>query len=265
MVQNYNEAFNLALSAQQSQNWDDAILKYQKILDQSQIDNQPLTAEQTSAVSHNLSLIYLKKNEMPQAYIFNQKALGLNPRNSAALNFKNENSNIFSVVQTARDIPLTEQLNNLILKFIPIELLATFVVVSLYYFLKKLFQFFLDRKKSEVENTLPPRLPWTFYTATSLFLFLTAAFLLKLNLQNQILAIVKSEHAPARTSAGPEQPVINDLSLGSTVEILNQKTINSMEYIQIRVPGSFSGWVLKTDLELLNKTTWPIAKTKAIN
>lgn len=253
--------FTEAATLQKSKKNDESIVLYQKILDQS----PSLTAEQASSVSHNLSLIYFEKNDLGHAYVFNQKALALNPSNKNAQLFHDQHGKLYSVISIPHEIPWYEQLNVVGLKYFSIEILALIFSAFLYFSLKKLFQFLVERKKAEVENTLPPRLHWSFYIYVFLGLFSFLGFYTKYYESQRTIGIITSDTAAIYTGPGSNHPVINDITLGNKVDILDLKKAQDEDFVQIRIPGAFSGWVSKSNIGLLNKTTWPASKTPENN
>ena len=66
------------------------------------------------------------------------------------------------------------------------------------------------------------------------------------------LGMIKSASASVQTAAGANQAVITEINLGHVVQILQTKDVEGVTYAQIKVPGAFSGWIKKSDLEPLN-------------
>lgn len=245
-----NETFNEAISLHQSKKFNEALIAYLKLLDKSQSEN--LTQEQASIVSQNIAVLYMQQGNTDLAYIFNKKALALNPRNSAAQQFSNSNLSHFKVTEIPREITTTEQLNNLGLKFIPFELLTVLIIVFIYLSLKSVFNFLLERKKSLIENTVPSPLNWKFYVFVFFLLICTSLLYVKNTELQQSAGIIKSASVAVQTAAGTNQATITEISLGHVVQILQTKEIDGVIYAQIKVPGAFSGWIKKDDLETLN-------------
>ena len=262
MSQDNNALFTEAASLQQAKKADEAIGLYQKLLDQG----HNISAEQASSISHNLSLIYFEKNDPGHAYIFNQKALALNPNNKSAQLFQEQHGKIYSVISIPHEIPWYEQLNVVGLKYVSIEVLALIFSIFLYFSLKKMFQFFIEKKKAEVENTLPPRLHWSFYIYIFMSVFSFLGFYTKYYETQRTTGMITSDTAAIYTGPGSHHPVINDITLGNEVDVLNvKKASETDEFVQIRIPGAFSGWVSKANIMLLNKTTWPASKDTESN
>ena len=61
-------------------------------------------------------------------------------------------------------------------------------------------------------------------------------------------ALVISEKAQVQTAPGENKPVIFELQSGQELEVLRA----DQGYFQVRYPGAFSGWIKKTQLEILS-------------
>lgn len=247
-----NETFNEAISLHQSKKFNEALAAYLKILDKGQSEN--LTQEQASVVSQNIAVLYMQQGNADLAYIFNKKALSLNPGNSAAQQFSQTNLKHFKIAEIPREMTTNEQLNNLGLRFVPFEALAILVIIFISISLKSLFSFLIKRKKSLIENTTPTSLSWNFYVFVLFFLICSSLLYTKNTDLQQLAGIIKSPSATVRTAAGVNQASITEITLGHTVQILQTKEIDGVIYAQIKVPGAFSGWIKKEDLEPLNFT-----------
>ncbi len=245
-----NDLFNEAISLQQSKKFDEALSIYLKLLDKSQ--GASLNKEQGSAISQNIAVVYAQQNKNDLAYVFNQKALALNPGHTAAVLFAKSKLNNFKVSEIARDISLTEQLNNLGLKFIPFEALALTSILFIFISLKILFTFLVTQKKNTLENKMPRALGWSFYGYFFLFILSFSLLWAKNNEVTMPTGIIKSTTVSVQTAAGPNQAVITEINLGHVVQILQTKEVDGIDYAQIKVPGAFSGWIKKAELETLN-------------
>lgn len=244
------ETFSEAISLHQSKKFDEALAAYIKILDKGQ--SEGITQEQASTVSQNISVLYMQLGNTNLSYVYNKKALTLNPRNSAASQFSKNSLSTFKIAEIPREIPPIEQLNNLGLKFIPFELLAALTLFFIYGALKTIYRYLIDRKKAFTENTNPPSPGWMIYVFV-LFLVLSAGLLGLKNQENlQATGIIKSPTVAVQTAAGANQAVITEVTFGHVVQILQTKDVEGIIYAQIKVPGAFSGWIKKADLEPLN-------------
>lgn len=245
------DLFNEAISLHQNKKNDEALAVYLKILDKSH-DATELTSEQASAVSQNIAVIYMQSGNTNLAYIYNKKALSLNPRNSFAEKFQSTSLKNYKVADIARDISTTEQLNNLGLNYIPYEATVVLTLVLLFVALKMLFSFILARKKTLIENLNPVLLNWKFYVYSVAFMFSMTLFVFKYVELNQQTGIIKAATTNVMTAAGTNQAIITEVNIGHVVQILQIKEIDGVAYAQIKVPGAFSGWIKKADLEPLN-------------
>lgn len=245
-----NDAFNEAISLHQNKKYDEALAAYMKLLDKSQ--SETLTREQASTISQNIAVLYMQQGNTNLGYIYNKKALSLNPQNSAAAELSKNTLSSFKVSEITRDIPAIEQINNLGLKYMPMELLAVFVLLFIYLVLKNLFRFLVERKKALTVNKLPAGLNWSFYAFLSGLFICTVLWGVKYNESLQMTGIIKSPSAAVQTAAGANQAIITEVSFGQVVQILQTKDVDGTIYAQIKVSGAFSGWIKKADLETLN-------------
>ena len=245
-----NEAFNEAISLHQNKKYEEARAAYLKLLDKGQPDH--LTQEQASTVSQNIAVLYMQQGDVNLAYVYNKKALTLNPQNTAAVQFHKNALNTFKIPEIPREIPPLEQLNNLGLKYIPFELLAALVLIFIYFVFKTFFRFLIERKKTLIANTLPKPLHWKFYVFTLGLVLSTALLGVKYQESHQATGIIKSPQVAVQTAAGANQAVITEVNFGHVVQILQTKEVDGVIYAQIKVPGAFSGWIKKADLETLN-------------
>lgn len=245
------DLFNEAISLHQNKKNDEALAVYLKILDKSH-DATNLTSEQASTVSQNIAVIYMQQGNTNLAYVYNKKALTLNPQNSFADKFHSTHLKNYKVAEIARDISVTEQLNNLGLKYVPYEATAVLSIVLFLVVLKMLFAFLLARKKTLIENLNPVFLNWKFYLYAVVFLFSVTLFMFKNIELNQNTGIIKAATTSVMTAAGTNQAIITEVNIGHVVQILQTKEIDGVAYAQIKVPGAFSGWIKKADLETLN-------------
>ncbi len=240
-----SELFNEALQQQQSKKNDEAIKSYLKLLDQGQ-----LTQEQTSLVSHNLSTLYKKIDQLPLAYVYNQKAIYSNSRNSAAESFlKTELSQYQPQVLTIEPT-LLNQIDAFGLKFLPLELIFVFLISAFGIWLKLTFHILTERKRKFIQNQLQNSLGYKFYLFGFLTVFLATLFFLK---NNQILdkkGIVKVETAQVQTSAGFNQAVITEIHSGQIVQIIQTETVDGISYIKAQASGAFTGWIKAEFIEV---------------
>lgn len=245
-----NNLFNEAISLHQSKKFDEALTTYLKLLDEGQSGS--LTQEQTSTVSQNIAVLYMQQGQTGLAYVYNKKALSLNPGNSAAQQFFQSHLVHYKISEVPRDITSLEQINNLGLKYAPFELLAVLTLICFGLLLKSLFNFWIERKKSLIQNRNPTPLNLKFYAFLALILITGSLLYIKnLNMATP-MGIIKSTMVAVQTSAGANQAVITEIPQGNIVQILQNKDVDGTIYAQIKVPGGFSGWIKKADLESLN-------------
>ncbi len=247
------DIFTQAISLQQSNKPDEALQLYQNSLDKSPTE---LTPEQASVISYNIAVIYHQQQKHELSYVFNEKALALNLSNKSAVQLKAEILKNFKPVEVAREMTSLEQVHNLGLKFVSIEIIFALTIVFALASFKQIFNLLVLTKKSNIEETHPPKVSIKTYLLWFFSLVLVALLFLKISYNSEIRGIIKSA-GPVQTAPGPNQATIIEASLASTVYILQTKAIDGVDYVQIKVPGSYSGWIKKQDVELLNSLQWP--------
>lgn len=244
--QNATSEFLNAVSLQQAQKWDEALNVYLKLLDQS---HDHLSA---SKIAHNISLIYKSKNESGLAYVYNKKALALDAHNTAAQEFSPIIQDSFKVQEIPHDITIKQQIDSLGLKYFSLEVLSAFLIAFVFLFLKQFHHHLIQRKKAQVENKHPEKWPLKGTIYAVLIVFISLGLFIQWSDTQQAKAIVYQHQINIQIAAGPDQPVIAELTQGNEVEVLNFKTVESTEYAQIRLKGAFTGWVKKSDILALN-------------
>lgn len=256
--QTLNEIFHQALSLQNEKKIDDALVAYQKILDQGLSEASDLTREQASVVSQNMSLLYLQKKDPGLAFVYNQKALFLNARNSQAVDFQKQNKNLLQTTSIPREISFFENINSMGLKYLSIEILCVMTGLLLILVFKNIYQFLIDRKKSDLMNSEIVK----FKIVNYISIFLLAIFLillaLKMSDDSELKAILKTAAATVQTAPGENQATVTQAEMGTVFKVLKISNDADLTYVQIKYPGAYSGWVKRADLELLNSTKWPV-------
>jgi uncharacterized protein YgiM (DUF1202 family) len=81
---------------------------------------------------------------------------------------------------------------------------------------------------------------------------------LKINDSTQLKVILKSATANVQTSAGENQAVVTQAEIGAILNVIKLSNDADFAYVQIKYPGAYSGWLKRSDLELLNATHWPV-------
>ena len=255
--QQFPQLFQQGLAQQQGKRWDDAISKYKVILDQGQ---GALTHEQASVVYHNMAASAYEKSDFKNAYIWSKKATSLNSNNAFAQNLLQEVSKKFQPVQIPHQISMVESLQKVGLKNISFDILLvgflTFFSIALFLGLK----IWLTRKKDQIESESlskqkkQPLASWFSFAIviaiSGIFLFLAVIKWSDLSIPKAIIAV---DNTSVQTAAGGNQATIYDASVGLEVDVLK---INS-DFVQVRYPGAFSGWVAKKNLEILTSPAWP--------
>lgn len=255
--QQFKQQFQEALALQQQKKWDDAAGKYQTLLDEGQ---GSLTAEQGSVIYHNLSAIAFEKSEFPKAFVWSKKSLALDGNNIFAKSLSTEIAKKFQPVQIPHQISTIETIQKVVLKDTSFDFLLIgfllFFILSLFLSLKTM----LSRKKNQIESetlSVQKKNSLGLVGAFTGSLLLTAIFLFLVVIKWSDLsipkAIITADNTSVQTAAGGNQAVIFEAAAGLEVDVLKIEP----EYVQVRYPGAFSGWVLKKNLEILSAVSWP--------
>lgn len=254
--QQFKQHFHDALALQQEKKWDDAVSKYQSLLDEGQ---GTITADQASVIYHNLSAIAFEKGDTVNAYIWSKKAVTLNPDNSFAKTLSAEIAKKYQPVQIPHQISTIETLQKVTLNHASMDfLLIGFLVffgISLFLALKN----WLERKKNQIESenlSMQKKNSMGLVIGFSSTLLIAAVFLFFCIIKWEDLstpkAIVINDKTSVQTASGGNQAAIFEASAGLEVDVLKIEP----EYVQVRYPGAFSGWVSKKNLELLTSPSW---------
>ena len=249
----FQTQFQNALSLQQSKKYDEALTAYKAILDH----NPDLSRDQIADISYNSALAAFGKQDFLQSYVYTQKALLLHPRHAQASELAAKVKTHFQVKATPHDISLLENLNKAGLESVPVEALWVLATVFLVVFLRRVFNFYLARKKEIMENLKFSRFAYKNYFWLVLFLIFSVFSAMKIWEEQVPKALVKTEQAVLKTAPGENQASLSDLPGGSLVHILRVAKIGDNLYFQIKYPGGISGWAKKDDLELISTLKMP--------
>ncbi len=255
--QQFLQVFQEGLAFQKEKKWDDAINRYQTLLDQSQNN---LTNEQASVVYHNMAASSFEKTDFVRSFIWSKKALSLNSDNEYSKILFTEVTKKFQTPQIPHQISAAESFENAVLDKMTMDsLLIGFFILfacSLYlggkaWLLRRRLQ--LESETASVQKKYPLGLLVAFIAVGFFALAFGGVSFVKWKDSLQMKAIVSAEKAPVQTAPGGGQAVIYDATAGLEVDILKIEK----DFVQIRYPGAFSGWVEKKNLEILNRTNWP--------
>ncbi len=255
--QQFPQLFQAGLADQKEKKWDDAVGKYQALLDQSQNN---LTNEQASVVYHNMAASYFEKADFVRSFIWSKKALSLNSDNDFSKTLLSEVTKKFQAPQIPHQISATESFKNAVLDKVTVDslLIGSFILFAFTlhigtkaWILRRRLQ--LESETASVQKKYPVGLTIAFVAVGFLTLAFCAASFAKWKDNLQTKAIVSAEKAPVQTAPGGSQAVIYDATAGLEVDVLKIEN----DFVQIRYPGAFSGWVEKKNLEILKRTNWP--------
>ena len=240
------QLFDQALVFQQAQNWDASLEAYQKLLDQSTGEMSNL---QASVVYHNMSTSAFEKGDVLKAYIWSKKALWLNPKNQSAQDSYSHYSKKVEIPVIAHQITNQDYFRSGITK-VPLD---AWLTISLIFSLVTLWLFFkniLIIKKNILENNFAAQKKWPIFVVLFITFVMLSASYVSYQDSYTMRALVIAEKAQVQTAPGENKPVIFELQTGQELEVLRF----DQGYFQVRYPGAFSGWIKKTQLEILSLT-----------
>lgn len=241
----FQQLFDEALSAQQQKKSDEALKLYQEALDKGQSE---LNSAQASVIYHNLSTLAYEKSDFLHAYIWSKKALSLNPGNHLAQQSFEQYSKKFEVPKVAHQMTTSHNIQK-ILKPLPVDFWFVLSLIALFVSLRLFFIYLLQKRKNQIELVSVNSFAWKpLVSFFCLLLILTGTFL-RWQSEQTLNAIITAENTGVQTAAGENKPVIFEAQPGTEVEVLQL----TQDYVQVRYPGAFSGWVLKKNLEVLSK------------
>lgn len=242
----FNQLFDQALVLQQAQKWDDSLEAYQKLLDQS---TNGMSNSQASVIFHNMSTSAFEKGDFVKAYIWSKKALSLNPKNQMAQESLVHYSKKVEIPVIPHQISNLDYVKSGISK-IPLD---AWLFISLLLVFTTLWLFFkniLLNKKNILENNFSVQKKWPVFVALFFSLAMLSASYVSFQDTYTTRALVITEKAQVQTAPGDNKPIIFELQAGHELEVLK---LND-GYFQVRYPGAFSGWIKKTQLEILSLT-----------
>lgn len=255
--QDVSKLFRDALSLQNEKKWDESLQVYQQILDVGQnVIDSSIEPQQASAVSHNISVIYYEKKEFALSYIFNQKAISLDPSNQAAYNFTQLLTKSFDPPNISHTMTREDQINNLGLKYIPLEAFYIMVFMLFFLFLQQFKKWSIESKKYELGQVLNRPAKWKTTALFFIILLVGGLTYFKFLQTEKTMAILKASKAFVAVEAGENQAQITEISQGLILEVLQTKKVQEKDYALVRYSGAFTGWLPQNDLELLNHISW---------
>jgi tetratricopeptide (TPR) repeat protein len=241
------DQFNNAIQLQQNQKYDEALTAYHNLLDQS-----PLTPEQGSVISQNMALIYKNLNQLPLSYVYNKKALFLNGSNDVAIAFAKAELSQYRPGEVARTLSVSEQINSMGLKFIPIEVLFIGILLTTAFIFQILFRYLIEKKKALIQNKRAPEISSKLYLHGLLLILFTGFLYVKFDISSSKQGLLKVSSAEVSVAPGEKQARLIEINSGQALQILQLKEVDGAKYAQVKVPGAFSGWIKADQIEFLN-------------
>ena len=242
----FTQLFDQALVLQQAQKWDASLETYQKLLDQS---TSSMSNSQASVIFHNMSTSAYEKGDYLKAYIWSKKALSLNSKNQLAKESFNHYSKKVEIPIIPHQISNLDYVKSGISK-VPLDAWLAFSLILAFATLWLFFNNILLSKKNLLENNFSAQKKWPTFVALFFTLLVLSASYVSFEDAYTTRALVIAEKAQVQTAPGENKPVIFELQAGQELEVLKI----DQGYFQVRYPGAFSGWINKTQLEILSLT-----------
>lgn len=243
---NLNENFTQALALQQQKNWDESLAAYQKILDEGQ---QTISDTQASVIYHNMSTIAHEKGDGFKAYVWSKKAFNLNPSNDQAKQVYEIYAKSFNAPNIPHQISDFDHLQNVLAK-VPVDLAFSLSVLLILGSLGLALKNWVLRRKSLSTGEYSEVRKWPVYVLSIFAALSIGLSYFSYKNSQKTTAIVVAEKAQIQTVPGENKPVIFEAPAGLELEVL---ALNE-NFFQVRYAGAFSGWVNKSQIELLSLT-----------
>ncbi len=239
-----SQLFEEGLALQQQKNWDSALDLYQQALDKSPAT---INANQASAIYHNMSTVAFEKSDFLKAYVWSKKAVLLNPGNKIAGESLKQHSKKFEIPQVAHQISGYENLKSVI-RLASVDLYAILTLVFFFFTLSLMFKNIITNKRNATENLPKKSFSWQSALFYSLTVLMFGVTLISWNDEATLRGLVIAEKTAVQTAPGENKPVIFEVQPGIEVEVLQVQA----DYVQVRYPGAFSGWIPKKSIEVLS-------------
>ena len=240
----FSQLFEQAVATQQQKNWDAALDFYRQALDKGPKD---FNSNQASAVYHNMSTIAFEKSDFLKAYIWSKKAVALNSSNKIAKESLAQFSKKFESPKVAHQISGYENLVS-ILRAVPIDIFGILTLVLFFFTLSSLFKNIIFNKTASRENTPRKGFSWTaLILGVGAVVSLISTIVLT-NDNETLRGFITAEKTLIQTAPGDNKPVIFEAQAGTEVEVLQIQN----DYVQVRYPGAFSGWIPKKSIEAMS-------------
>lgn len=243
---NLNESFTQALALQQQKNWDESLTAYQKVLDEGQ---QNLTDAQASVVYHNMSTVAHEKADGFKAYVWSKKAFNLNPSNEQARQVYEVYAKSFNAPNIPHQISDFDHLQNVLAK-VPVDLAFSLSVLLVLGSLGLALKNWVLKRKSLSTGEYSQVRKWPVYVLSIFAVFSLSVSYSSYKSSQKKTAIVIADKAQIQTVPGENKPVIFEAPAGLELEVLSYNE----NFFQVRYTGAFSGWVNKSQIELLSLT-----------
>lgn len=243
---NLNESFTQALALQQQKNWDESLTAYQKTLDEGQ---QNLTDTQASVIYHNMSTVAHEKGDGFKAYVWSKKAFNLDTSNDQAKQVYEVYAKSFNSPNIAHQISDFDHVQNAVAK-IPVDLAFSLSVLLILGSLGLALKNWVLKRKSLSTGEYSEIRKWPVYVLSIFTAISLGVSYFSYKTSQKKTAIVIAEKAQIQTVPGENKPIIFEAPAGLELEVLS---LNE-NFFQVRYAGAFSGWVNKSQIELLSLT-----------
>jgi len=241
---NFSDLFTAALALQQEKKWDEALTSYGQLLDQSL---PHLSAKQAAAIYHNMSAAAYSKNDFLKAYIWSKKAMTLDPSNEQVQNSFLNYSKKVEIPSIPHQISGLDQVKKTI-SAVPFDIWIIVALAVLLAAVLKVLKHAVQIKKDRLNGNFKKPVWWVEYAIAALAVILAVGTFISYQESEIQHAVIVAEKAAVQTVPGENKPVILEAPAGLEVEVLAAND----QYFQVRYPGAFTGWINRSQIELLS-------------
>ncbi len=218
-----------------SKNYDEAILNYEKILNEGY---------DSAELYYNLGNAYYRKGILGRAILNYEKGLKLKPGDEDLLyNLKIANAHIIDKINNVPEFFIVRWWKDFVALF-SIEFLSVILLVAFLLLLIFVWLFFFGKTPSVRKRGLFGGVSFAFIV----LLFAVVYFGKVKEVNNSNYAIILSKEVTARTSPDESSKAIFVLHEGTKVSVLD----NVGEWEQVKLSDGKKGWIKKGNFELID-------------
>jgi tetratricopeptide (TPR) repeat protein len=241
---NFSDLFTAALALQQEKKWDEALTSYGQLLDQSL---PQLSAKQAASIYHNMSAAAYAKSDFLKAYVWSKKAMALDPSNEQIQTSYANYAKKVEIPSIPHQISGFDQVKKSVTA-VPFDIWIIVTLVVLLAAALKVLKHTVQIRKDRLNGNFKKPVWWVEYAIAAVAVVLAAGTFISYQESQIQHAVVVAEKAPVQTVPGENKPVILEAQAGLEVEVLAAND----QYFQVRYPGAFTGWINRSQIELLS-------------